>query len=262
MTWHRPDDVRAAFFDVDGTLTSFATHEVPASAHEALRRLRSNGIMTFLATGRPRYQLQGVDASDFDGFVTINGQYCYTGDRLLYRHPLDPDDVQTVVGQVEEGLYACLFQEEDRFYASGRNGRVRDLERTIGLTYPVADVSRTRDHDIYQLCAFLLPGEDHVLLDATENLKMARWTPLFADVMPKHGGKSLGILKMLDTYGLRPEQAVAFGDGGNDLGMFGVVGTSVAMGNGNPEVKEAADYVTDDVDHDGILNACARLGLV
>jgi len=51
-------------------------------------------------------------------------------------------------------------------------------------------------------------------------------------------------------------------DGGNDLSMFGVVGTSVAMGNGNDDVKEQADYVPDDVEHDGIYNACVRLGLL
>ena len=54
---------------------------------------------------------------------------------------------------------------------------------------------------------------------------------------------------------------MAFGDGGNDLGMFGVVGTAVAMGNAASEVRAAADVVTDDVDHDGIFNACRRLNL-
>lgn len=36
----------------------------------------------------------------------------------------------------------------------------------------------------------------------------------------------------------------------------------VAMGNGNPEAKRAADYVTDDVDKDGIPKALRRFGLI
>ena len=44
--------------------------------------------------------------------------------------------------------------------------------------------------------------------------------------------------------------------------MFGVCGTSVAMGNAYDLVKRHADHVTDDVDHDGIYNACVRLGLI
>ena len=43
--------------------------------------------------------------------------------------------------------------------------------------------------------------------------------------------------------------------------MFIPEWTSVAMGNAVPELKERATLVTDDVDHDGIYNACERLGL-
>ena len=55
---------------------------------------------------------------------------------------------------------------------------------------------------------------------------------------------------------------MAFGDGGNDVDMFGAVGTSVAMGNGGAEAKAAATYVTDHIDADGFWNACVRLGLL
>ena len=42
------------FFDIDGTLRSFETHEVPASAREALARLRGRGAKVIIATGRDR----------------------------------------------------------------------------------------------------------------------------------------------------------------------------------------------------------------
>ena len=37
---------------------------------------------------------------------------------------------------------------------------------------------------------------------------------------------------------------------------------SVALGSGGPEAKAAADYVTDDVDKDGLYNAFVHLGLI
>ncbi|MBQ5753927.1 MAG: HAD hydrolase family protein, partial [Alistipes sp.] len=37
--------------------------------------------------------------------------------------------------------------------------------------------------------------------------------------------------------------------------------TKVAMGNAIPELKARADYITTDVDKDGIYNACIALGL-
>ncbi len=55
---------------------------------------------------------------------------------------------------------------------------------------------------------------------------------------------------------------MAFGDGGNDIDMLRFAGVGVAMGNAGEEVRQAADYVTDDVDHDGIQNALRRFGVI
>ena len=43
--------IRAIFLDVDGTLISFKTHEIPASARDALVRAHARGIRLFIATG-------------------------------------------------------------------------------------------------------------------------------------------------------------------------------------------------------------------
>ena len=260
--WKKLEDIRAAFFDVDGTLVSLEQNCEPESTKEALRRLRANGIMPFLSTGRPKYTLQPLDLGGFVAFVTINGQYCYTRERVLYKNPLNGHDVATVVGQVRQGLYPALFQEAERCYASDHSSRVRDMEHFANQSYPEGDLQWVLDGDVYQINAYVYPGEEQQILDATDDLKVTRWTDKFVDVMPKHGGKSLGVLRMFDLFGLRPEETICFGDGENDLGMFGVCGTSVAMGNAYDLVKRHADHVTDDVDHDGIYNACVRLGLI
>ena len=113
-----------------------------------------------------------------------------------------------------------------------------------------------------QLNLFVDPGEERVLLDRARHCKATRWSDVFADIMPDAGGKDAGVRIVMEELGLAPEECVAFGDGGNDVDMFRVVGTSVAMGNGNPEARAAATYVTDHVDDDGIWNACVRLGLI
>ena len=45
---------------------------------------------------------------------------------------------------------------------------------------------------------------------------------------------------------------MAFGDGTNDRKMLEKVGTGVAMANGVPEVKAAADYITASNDEEGV----------
>ena len=49
--------IRAAFFDIDGTLLSFKTHKLAASTKAALIELRNRGVKCFIASGRPEYQL-------------------------------------------------------------------------------------------------------------------------------------------------------------------------------------------------------------
>ena len=63
----------------------------------------------------------------------------------------------------------------------------------------------------------------------------------------------------LDVY---KRQTISFGDGGNDVDMLEYTGIGVAMGNATEAPKSVADYVTDDVDHDGIMNALKHFGIL
>ena len=82
------------------------------------------------------------------------------------------------------------------------------------------------------------------------------------DIIPISGGKGAGIQKVLAYYSLTPEDAMAFGDGNNDIEMFQAVGHSVAMGNACDTAKQAADYVTDDIMKDGLAKALGHFHLI
>ena len=138
--------------------------------------------------------------------------------------------------------------------------RVRTVGDKVGIQYHEESYEKALSAPIYQFCVFVDPGEEHVFLDYTHNVKATRWTELFCDVVPQEGGKAYGVAATLERFGLEPEEAVAFGDGENDLSMFEAVGTSVAMGNAWDSVKERATFVTNDVDDNGIYHACRRLG--
>lgn len=68
--------------------------------------------------------------------------------------------------------------------------------------------------------------------------------------------------KYLSYVGATREDAIAFGDGPNDMDMIEYAKIGVCMGNGREELKRIADFVTKDIDEDGIEYAMLRLGLI
>lgn len=67
---------------------------------------------------------------------------------------------------------------------------------------------------------------------------------------------------MLEHYHIDRSEAVAFGDGNNDLEMLKAVGHGIAMGNGSDELKEIAEEVCGHVVDDGIYYYCKEHGLI
>lgn len=254
--------IKAAFFDIDGTLLSFSTHLMPESTKRALARLRENGVKTVISSGRPTYQLPPCIRSGFDAYVTLNGQLCFDGAGVYRSHPLEDADVRAIVEQVRAGLYDVLVLQQERAFVSHMTERIAENGRKVGLVYEPDDISHALEAPVYQMCAYVDPGEEDVFMRVTNHVAHTRWTELFCDVIPDEGGKVFGVEATLRRFGIAPDEAVAFGDGENDLSMFEAVGTSVAMGNAWDSVKERATMVTSDVDNDGIWNACERLGLL
>ena len=73
--------IKAAFFDIDGTLMDHSIGQIPSDTKEALAELQRNGVKIFTSTGRHLLELQelGVTELSFDGHVLLNGQIIGTG---------------------------------------------------------------------------------------------------------------------------------------------------------------------------------------
>ena len=83
-------------------------------------------------------------------------------------------------------------------------------------------------------------------------LSICRSAPFFIETMPLGVGKDTSLEILLCAKGLTPANLMACGDGWNDLPMIRLAGMGVAMGNAQPPVKAAANYLTADNDHDGV----------
>lgn len=263
-------DIKAVFFDIDGTLTSFVTHKVPDSTVEAIRRLRDEGIKVLICTGRAPSQMRVVLDTmpvTFDGIVAFNGQYCFDDAGYFESQALDKDDIRVILDWLDRHPdVVCDFGEKDYVYFNQSNESLRATWAKLGKTAPVLHFEnphlRALAHETFQISPFVDPELEAELVGLCNNVRGVRWHPDFTDLIPANGGKPRGIQRFMTHYGITREQTMAFGDGGNDTDMLAYAGIGVAMGNATEEPKAAADYVTDDVDHDGVLNALLHFGVL
>lgn len=88
-------DVRAIFFDIDGTLVSFDTHKIPQTTIEAINTLKQQNIKIIIATGRPFHDINNLGDLEFDGYITVNGALCLTKDKeILFSNLIGKEDLQ------------------------------------------------------------------------------------------------------------------------------------------------------------------------
>lgn len=230
---------------------------------DALRRLQQNGILLAVATGRSPLIVPRFDGVEFDVFLTYNGSYCYDRRGDIFASPIPPQDVQTLIQNA-----AALGRPVS---VAGRtqllsNGTDDDLTAyyAIGGRAPVIsdkfdEVSRG---EVFQLLMGCRESDWPAILKGTSGAKIAAWWDRAVDIIPSSGGKGAGIRKVLAYYGLTPEDAMAFGDGNNDIEMFQAVGHSVAMGNASADLKAIASEVCRPCAEDGIYHYCKENGLI
>ncbi len=260
--------IKAIFFDVDGTLISFTTHKMPESTKRALLELKEKDVKLFVATGRPKIDIEKVQELvefPFDGYISTNGQFCYDDkNQEIYKRFIDKDSVKTILNYLKDRDLACHVITENEVFVTKYNDRVYELFELVGYKEKLSAKPEEYvfDKDVFQLCPYISEEEEIELMKHVENCENFRWCDLFVDVIPKNGGKSVGIKKICEHYGIKPEETMAFGDGGNDIDMLKHVNIGVAMGNAGDNVKENADYVTTHVDEDGIFNALKYFNLL
>jgi len=256
--------IKAAFFDIDGTLVSFENHRVPESTIQTIHHLRAIGVKTFLSTGRNGDSTRFLmDTGLFDGEILINGQLCELDGRCVYENPVSEADIEAAIAAAEAGELTLGFLSGHESFVSNVNQFVVDACAYADMAVPrLEPASLARNFHIHQIHCYGAPGEEDKLLARTTGLTAVRWSPNFADVFPAGGGKDRGIEAFCKYLGIDRCETIAFGDGENDVDMFHAVGTAVAMGNACRAAKEAAHYVTDRINDDGIWNALVHFGVL
>ena len=257
----------ALFFDIDGTLVSFKTHEIPPSTISALTQAKAIGHKVFISTGRPPLIITNLGAIEhlIDGYVTINGALCFVGKEVIRCKDIPQQDVLTVVKDAQEKDYGLIVVGEKDVAVLDPQGEV---DRVFRGEIAVENLNQARPLDvvleqrILQLTPFFPEEYERDIMQRIPSCTSGRWHPAFTDITAKGADKGEGIKALATHLGLDPQCTMAFGDGGNDSSMIKGAGIGVAMGNAIESLKNEADYTTTSVDDDGVLNALRHFGLL
>ena len=256
--------IKAAFFDVDGTLMSHRTRSVSESTRRSIKLLQKAGIQCVVATGRHILQMDKLPMSGikFDGYVTVNGQLLLDGQRkVIYGAALEGEGKACAIRLFENRNTPALLMEENKIYLNFVNEDAAAVQKAISS--PIPPVGEYTGGEIYQICPYFFGPMPADVAACQEHCVVTRWGgDGGVDVIATGGGKVSGLKAYLERCGITREEIIVFGDGENDLEMIRYAGIGVAMGNGVESVKEAADYVTADIDDDGIEKALIHFGLI
>ena len=257
------NDIKIIFFDIDGTLIDMGAGRMSQRTLEALRRLREKGILLCIATGRSPVSLPHFQGAEFDAFLTFNGSYCYSGERTIFSNPIPAEDVKTIIRNAAAIGRPVSLATRTRLAANGADDDLTQYYAFAHLSVEIpSDFDAVSHQEVYQVMLGCTEAEYPALMVDVHGAKITAWWDRAVDIIPANGGKGVAVEKILEYYHLDRSQAMAFGDGNNDIEMLCAVGTGVAMANASNRLKEVADDHCGHVAEDGVYHYCIEHGLI
>ena len=269
-------DSAVLFFDVDGTLTSFDPDDMtdkdfnaihPSKAVvDAFGRLRNAGHQAFICTGRPLWLVaDGLRALNPAGIVAMAGATLEVEGCVVHEDCFDEDIVEELARRITVAGGEALFETNGATYSLEPVGVEQSFLLGAGVVHGTDQMRIDGRLRVGKVCinAYDLArvANDDGFIE--REFELCNTGGQNRELSPKGIDKGVGVARALEYLGRTGNaRTFGFGDSGNDLGMLAAVETAVAMGNAMPEVKAVADYVTDDVAHDGTVTAMRHFGLI
>lgn len=261
--------------DVDGTLLT-SEHTISPAVRDAVLAARAAGVPVVLASARgPRAmkhllaELGSLHTGPFIAFQgALVGQFAPEDElKILHQTRLAVDVARTVVrSAMAAGSTVNWYDAQDWFYS--RWDRYGEWEsRATGVT-PAGQIGfdQLENPDALGPHKLMIPPslEDPELVPMiAASLPEGAVGHLsgehYLEITAPEADKSHALVSLCADYDIPLAQAAAVGDGPNDVGMFDVVGTSVAMQNASDAVKARAKWVTASNNDDGLAKAIHRM---
>lgn len=257
--------VKAIFFDVDATLYTHRIHDVPASTLQALQTLKNKGYKIGIATSRCRYETKHLPnvlkQFPFDACIYDGGALIFTEDTCIRKISIDENIVQHIIQTCKDRIPVRYATYDYSYISQPCDTNILDMFFKLYLNYPM--IKSYEGEDVYNILLYPRNKEEmQALITQYEDVvQIVEHSQYELEITSKGLDKSNAITYLCKQWNIDMQEIICFGDGANDVGMLKKAGIGVAMGNGNPKAKAAANLVCKDIEEDGIFDACITLGL-
>lgn len=263
------NDIKLVAVDIDGTFVrSDYTYDEVRFQH-VLSCMKDAGCQFVVASGNQYYQLRDLFPGYYDelSFVAENGTYVKDHKELVFTANMPKETVEDVLDVCSEyseirnvlcgvksaycqrGAVSQEFFDLTKIYYH-RLEWIDDLKKADDQILKFAPtVLEEKTYDYYELFCRRLKGKVEPVTSGHGSI----------DLIVPGCHKASGLKRLVERWGLVPEQCAAFGDGGNDIEMLNYCGHSYAMENASSEVKKAAKYICPSNDEDGVLDVLEKI---
>ncbi|MEW9500259.1 Cof-type HAD-IIB family hydrolase [Jeotgalibacillus marinus] len=256
-------DYKIVFFDVDGTITHHEDGSISNNTKEAIKALKNKGLRVVAATGRPLSMCREIRELGIDTFITANGAYVKHNQKVIHKVPMDKNIIKEVFEFAYTENHGLSFFTEDFSMNGVKDPKIlKALKETLSLNdYPAIN-QLIYKQEVYLMCLYATDETVDQYIHKFPYLNFKRWHPFVLNVLQEEVSKSLAILKVLQYFDIDKSEAIAFGDGENDIDMLELVGPGIAMGNGTEKLKKVADFITKKSSEDGVEFALKKYGII
>ena len=256
------------FFDIDGTLLD-TSGQIPASARKAIQLAQKKNHLCFVNTGRPYSHLvPAIRNIPFDGYICSCGQHILLNNQSIVHARFSTSEAREIVALVRSCNMDTVFEgEHGAWFASTHPNCTEVLNSMAHFSALDFDVHRSVDDAGFyfdKFCVWVQPDSNKLLF--LEKIRS------FCSAIEREGNlielvrlgysKETGIQTVIRHFDALIDRTYALGDSTNDLPMLRCVAHSIAMGNAPEAVRQAAEYVTETAENDGVAAALAHYQLI
>ncbi len=258
-------NIKAIFFDVDGTTYQHSIHAVPKSTMAALAELKKKGIKLIVCTSRAEGEMIHIPSEYLgmmDAIISSGGALTKIQGEVFEEHEIDKHDSEALLKYCDEHQITIRWADDNGscFFDNWHKKEEEDLFSYLYLMVP--GEQRHKDERLIHLLCYPNDEQYQEICGFMKNSCLVKLRHAL-ECTALNINKGSGISRLAKHWGISIEDTMAFGDGANDLSMLQMAGIGVAMGNTYSEaMKEIADYVTTPIEEDGVYRALVHFGVI